>query len=389
VLAGAWLGAASLLWQTSVPDGLRLPELDAARFFTASELDQAENFEDVARLIALATELAILVALGLFAWRGHRLSRESAAGRIGTGMMLGMLGLAIVWLVRLPFAVVELWWQRRHEISHVGYVEFVFGDWAALGGEFLFVCLALLIVMVLAGVLGRRWWIAGAPVFVGLAFLFAFVYPYLLPLEPLHDPGLRAAAQTFAQKEGLDRIPVRVEEVGYATTAPNAEAAGFGVSRRVILWDTLLDGRFEDEEVRVVLAHEMAHHGREHLPKLVGWYALFALPGAWLIAVATRGRGGMARSRAVPLGLFVYVALQLAAAPLQNVVSRRLEQEADWQALRLTRDPDAARELFEGFTETALADPDPPRWAHLLLETHPSVLDRMAMADAWVRRGRP
>jgi STE24 endopeptidase len=327
-----------------------------------------------------------VIALALYAWRGHRLSRESAAGRIGTGMMLGMLGLAIVWLVRLPFAVAELWWQRRHGISRVGYIEFVFGDWAALGGEFLFISLALLIVMVLAGVLGYRWWIAGAPVFVGLVILFVFLYPYLLPLEPLRDGELRADARTFAREQGLDPVPVRVEEVGYATTAPNAEAAGLGGSRRVILWDTLLDGRFEDDEVRVVLAHEVAHHGREHLPKLVGWYALFALPGAWLIAVATRGRGGMARSRAVPLGLFAYVALQLAAVPLQNVVSRRLEAEADWQALRMTRDPQAARGLFEGFTEIALSDPDPPPWAHLLLESHPSVLERLAMAQAWERR---
>jgi STE24 endopeptidase len=366
VLAGAWLAAAAFLWQTSVPDGLRLPDLDAARFFSPAELERAESYERVARLIAVGAELAIVLALALYAWRGHRLSRESAAGRIGTGMLLGMLGLAIVWLVRLPFAVLELWWQRRHDISHVGYLEFVFGDWAALGGEFLFICLALLIVMVLAGVLGGRWWIAGAPVFVGLGLLFAFLYPYLLPLEPLDDPALRADARAFAREQRLDPIPVRVEEVGAATTAPNAEAAGFGVSSRVILWDTLLDGRFEDDEVRVVLAHEIAHHGREHLPKLVGWYALFALPGAWLIAVGTRRRGGMAASRAVPLGLFLFVALQLAAAPLQNAISRRLEAEADWQALRLTRDPDAARGL----------------------ETHPPVLDRIAMVEAWERRAR-
>jgi STE24 endopeptidase len=301
-------------------------------------------------------------------------------------MMLGMLGLAIVWLVQLPFAVLELWWQRRHDISYVGYVEFLFGNWATLGGEFLFICLALLIVMVLAGVLGRRWWIPGAPVFVGLGLLFAFLYPYLLPLERLQDPALRADARAFARAERLEPIPVRVEEVGAETTAPNAEAAGFGVSSRVILWDTLLDGRFEDDEVRVVLAHEIAHHGREHLPKLVGWYALFALPGAWLIAVATRRRGGMAASRAVPLGLFVYVSLQLAAVPVQNVITRRLEAEADWEALRLTRDPEAARSLFERFTATALADPDPPRWAYVLLETHPPVLDRIAMVEAWERR---
>ena len=386
MLAAAWLGAAALLWPTSVPGGLDLPELDAARFFSGPELDRAESYERVARLITVGGELVLVIVLALYAWRGARLSRESAAGRIGTGMLLGMLGLAIVWLVHLPFDVLALWWQRRHDISHVGYVQFLFGDWAALGAEFLFICFALLIVMVLAGVLGRRWWVAGAPTFVGLGLLFAFLYPYLLPLERLDDPELRADARSFARQEGLDPIPVRVEEVGAETTAPNAEAAGFGVSRRVILWDTLLDGRFEDDEVRVVLAHELGHHGREHLPKLVGWYALFAMPGAWLIAVATRRRGGMGVAEAVPLGLFVYVALQLAAAPVQNVISRRYEAEADWQALQLTRDPDAALGLFQGFTETALADPDPPRWAYVLLETHPPVLDRIAMVEAWERR---
>jgi STE24 endopeptidase len=386
VLAGAWLVAASFLWPTSVPDGLDVPELDAARFFTSAELERAERYERVSRLITIGGELLLLLVLALYAWRGDRLSRESAAGRIGTGLLLGMLGLAIVWLVNLPVAVLELWWQRRYDLSNVGYIEFVFGDWAALGGEFLFICLALLIVMVLAGVLGRRWWVAGAPTFVGLGLLFAFLYPYLLPLERLDDPQLRADARAFAERQDLDPIPVRVEEIGGATTAPNAEAAGFGVSRRVILWDTLLDGRFDDDEVRVVLAHELGHHGHEHLPKLIGWYALFAVPGAWLIAVATRRRGGMAAARAVPLGLFVYVALQLAATPVQNVISRRYEAEADWEALRLTRDPDAARGLFEGFTETVLTDPDPPGWAYVLLETHPPVLDRIEMVEAWERR---
>jgi STE24 endopeptidase len=362
-----------------------LPELDAARFFSAAELERAESYERVSRLIAIGLQLALLVVLALYAWRGHVLSRESAAGRIGTGMMLGMLGLAIVWLVQLPFDVVEHWWRRRHDISRVGYVEFLFGDWAALGAEFLFICLALLIVMVLAGVLGRRWWVAGAPTFVGLGLLFAFLYPYLLPLEPLQDQELRAAAREYSFAEELESVPVRVEEVGAETTAPNAQAAGFGVSSRVILWDTLFDGRFESDEIRVVLAHEIAHHGREHLPKLVGWYALFAVPGAWLIAVATRRRGGMVASGAVPLGLFVYVALQIAAVPVQNVISRRYEAEADWEALQLTRDPESARGLFEGFTETALSDPDPPRWAYVLLETHPPVLDRIAMVEAWER----
>ena len=95
-----------------------------------------------------------------------------------------------------------------------------------------------------------------------------------------------------------------------------------------------------------MLAHELGHHSRNHLPEGIAWYALFALPGAWLIAVATRRRGGMANPEAVPLSLLVLVVLNLISPPVYNVISRRLEEEADWMALETTRDPDSAAGLF-------------------------------------------
>ena len=97
---------------------------------------------------------ALRDARGVRAGTALRYARESAAGPIGTGMLLGMLGLAIVWIAQLPFTVAALWWQRRHDVSEVGYFEYVFGDWLALGGTFVAVCLALLIVMALARWLG-------------------------------------------------------------------------------------------------------------------------------------------------------------------------------------------------------------------------------------------
>jgi STE24 endopeptidase len=155
-----------------------------------------------------------------------------------------------------------------------------------------------------------------------------------------------------------------------------------------VLWDTLLDGRFSDDEIGTVLAHELGHHTRNHIWKGIAWYALFALPGAYLIAVATRRRGGMAEPRAVPLALLVLVGLQTLALPLDNAFSRRLEAEADWVALQTAREPAAAEELFAGFTEEALADPTPPGWSYLFLESHPSVEERVAMARAWAERER-
>ena len=99
-----------------------------------------------------------------------------------------------------------------------------------------------------------------------------------------------------------------VQDVHRFTTAPNAESVGFGPTRRVILWDTLLDGRFDRREVRVVIAHELGHIAHGHLLKRVGWLILFLLPATALVALATTRRGGLGRPEAVPLALLVFVA---------------------------------------------------------------------------------
>jgi STE24 endopeptidase len=78
--------------------------------------------------------------------------------------------------------------------------------------------------------------------------------------------------------------------------------------------------------------------------------------------------------------------VQLALLPFANAISRRYEAEADWVALQATRDPQAARGLFRRFTETNLAQPSPPSWAYVLLSTHPSLAERMAMAEVWAKR---
>jgi STE24 endopeptidase len=384
-LAALWLFAASRLWRTEVPD-LELGGLDPRRYFTAEQLSEAESYESFLTANALLSTVALLVAVGWYALRGHRMTTESAAGRIGTGMMLGMLGLGIVWLAQLPFDLARLWWERRHDLTRLDYGEYVVGNWFALGGVFLFICLGLLIVMGLARPLRDRWWIAGVPVFVALAAGFAWAAPALTPeLHGLRDRELAADAREMARAQSVPDAKVQVQDVRRITSAPNAEALGLG-DGRVILWDTLLRGNdFRDDEIRVVLAHELAHLSRDHIAKGLGWFALLALPGAFIVARATRRRGGMFEPAAVPLALLVVVLFQLAAGPLQAAVVRRYEAEADWVALRTTRDPAAARSLFERFGTIALEDPEPPAWSRVLMR-HPALMRRIAMAEAWESR---
>ena len=384
-LAAVWAVSAWLLWRSKVPGSLRLPHLDERHFFSAAQLHATASFSRVDGVLWVGGLIVQVLVLAVYAERGHRLMRESAAGPIGTGMLLGMLGFAILWFAELPFTVLDLWWQRRHDLSQVGYVTAVFGNWFALGGEFLFLSLALLIVMGFARLVGHRWWLPAAPMFVGLATLFAFITPYLLQTHRLDDPQLAAAAVRLEQKENVSHTPVVVEDVHDVTSLPNAESTGLGPSRRVIVWDTMLDGRFSERELDVVLAHEFGHLSRNHIWKDVGWYALFAFPGTFLISLAVRRRGGMAVPEAVPLALLVLVVLNLLALPLQNVVTRHQEAEADWLALRTTRDPAAARQLFRQFVPTTYDEPNPGFLDYVLRENHPTIMQRIAMTVAWQR----
>jgi len=302
-------------------------------------------------------------------------------------MLLAMLGLGIVWLVILPFRLASHWWDRRNDQSDLDYFSWLFEDWAVLGAEFLSICIALLIVMGLARWLGERWWLPGAAVFVAIAALFNFVAPYLdFTTEPLRDKALLASAERYEGELGLSSIPIRVEEVSGYTDQANAYAFGFGPSRRVVFWDTVLQEPFSGGEQRVVLAHELAHHSQNHLPEGIAWFALFSVPGAWILMRTTRRRGGMGAPEAIPLALLVVVVFQLVTTPLANTISRRMEAEADWKALQVTRDPASLEGLMVGFSETGLGDPDPPAWTQLVFGTHPSLADRVAMARAWAAR---
>ena len=250
-------------------------------------------------------------------------------------MLLGMIGLALVWLSQVPFRLAEVWWGRRYDQTDSGYVETLFANWIALGAEFLFVSFALVVVMAIAGPFPRRWWLVAAPVFVGLAALFALRLCRTSGDRAARGPRALRRRPTYAREQGIEPVRIAVEDVTDFTSAPNAYAVGFGPTKRIVFWNTLLDDpAFGDDEVRVVLAHELAHHSRAHIPKAIGWYALFALPGAWLIAVATRRRGGMADPAAVPLSLLVLVVLGLLSTPVYNFVSRHMEEEADWRRSR-------------------------------------------------------
>jgi STE24 endopeptidase len=380
--------AAPLLWRTTVPADLDLPELDPNDYFTAAELREAERYERFYHVLFVLGTLASFAALAVMAWRAPKLARTIALGRVGTAVIIGMVTICVLTAVDLPFSIAAEWWQRRHGLAHGSWFEWLIAPWLTLTVEaaFFFVFIALLVG--LANRYRRDWWLAMVPVWTAISLAFVVVILALTPTytDPLDDPRLARDAKALATEIGAEGTPVDVEQMSDLTSQANAYAYKLGPLKRVVLWDTLLDGRFSDGAVEVVIAHELAHVAREHVLKGLTWFVLISLPLWFLIAEVTRRRGGMHEPANLPFGLLVVGVLTLVFSPVENMLSRRYEAEADWVALRATENPKGAEELFEGFRDTSLADPEPPAWAYVLLDSHPTIMQRIAMAKAWELR---
>jgi STE24 endopeptidase len=384
--AGVWCACAWLLARTSVPS-LDTSGLGLHRYFSQRSLDRAASYTRGVEVLWLLSTAATLVALVLMARILPSKVRSIGLGRIGTAVIVGMVLIVGLWFVGLPFSFAELWWQHHWGLGPFDILAWLNGQWALLAPAALS---ALATIVLLVGLAGRfrRWWLVATPIVVVIAAFFVFVSGWLLAgaSHPLRNPQLAADAQRVERIEHVTGTPIRVQDVSKWTDQANAFTAGFGPSTHVIVWDTMLDDRFTRGEKVAVIAHELGHVRSRHIVKGIGWTALVVLPTLWILALATRRRGGVGDPANLPYVILVLTVVGLLMTPFQNVVSRRYEAEADWRSLNATRDPVSTRKLFETFERTSLDNPDPPTWDYLWLETHPTLAQRIAMVEQWRKR---
>ena len=338
-------------------------------------------------MLWLLETAATLAALVVLARRLPERVRSIGLGRIGSAVIVGMVLIVGLWFVALPFSLADLWWQHHWGLGPFDILAWLSAQWSLLAPA---AASALATIVLLVGLAGRfrRWWLVATPVVVVIAAFFAFVSGWLLASSshPLRNRQLAADVQRMERIEHVTGTPVSVQDVSKWTYQANAFTAGFGPSTHVILWDTLLDNRFTRGEKVAVIAHELGHVRSRHIIKGIGWTALVVLPSLWILALATRRRGGVGDPANLPFVILVLTVIGLLSAPIQNVVSRRYEAEADWRSLNATRDPASIRKLFRTFERTSLENPSPPTWDYLWLETHPTLAQRIAMVEQWQKR---
>ena len=237
------------------------------------------------------------------------------------------------------------------------------------------------------------WWVAAGGVFSLAAVTLTMAGPVLLlPLfhqcRPLEREPLRARLIRLAARAGVPAIGVYEWRLSDRTRKANAALAGLGATRRILVSDTLLSDYTEDE-IEVVLAHELAHHVHGDIWKGVAtevgliFGASFVASRVLARAVPALGLTGAADVAGLPVLLLAALALGVAALPAMNAVSRAHERRADRFALDLTGNPAAFTSAMRRLAFQNLAEPQPSRLTRWLFSSHPPIEQRLDMASRW------
>jgi STE24 endopeptidase len=209
------------------------------------------------------------------------------------------------------------------------------------------------------------------------------------------DGPLRDALLGLAVRDGVPVKDVLVADASRRTRAVNAYVSGLGPTRRIVVYDTLLE-RADPAEVASVVAHELGHARDGDVVTgtvlgalgAAGAVIVVYLVGSWSGLLRLAGVESVAEPRSVGLLMALAALAGLVSGPLGNALSRRIEARADAHALALTDDPATFEAMEARLSTVNLADPDPPRFEHLLFASHPATVERMAAARAYARGER-
>lgn len=361
--------------------------VDLHTYFTDEEIARGRRFARPQVRLALgrsAVEALALVALA------RRPPLRRAVGRWPAPAAGAGMGAALALALSVPPLPVSAMMRRR--AIAVGLVTQPWRGWAAdlVKSTAIETGLAAAgggAVVALMQRFPRRWWLpaAGGSVLVG--GVLAAVAPVVLdPLfndfTPLPEGETRSDVLALARSAGVSVGEVYSIDASRRTTAANAYVTGIGPTKRVVLFDTLLD-RYNRDEVRIVVAHELAHVRGRDVPRGLVFAATVAVPVALCVerlgrVLAPEWEG----AAALPALALAAGAVSAPIGIISGRLSRALERRADDYSLELT----GASEAFVSFERTIalqnVADLAPPWWVRKLLASHPSTTERIGAAVA-------
>jgi len=240
----------------------------------------------------------------------------------------------------------------------------------------------------------NSWWLVASFFMVFFSVVISIIFPvWIMPIfhkyEPIEDEELKDSLRGILESGGLKIKGFFREDTSRKTTKENAMLAGLGKTKRVILTDNIINNMKLDE-IRTVLAHEVGHYKRAHMPKMIftglffnlfSFYVLHLIFTALFPAFLTSIRANITL---LPMFLLFLSLIDLTFLKiLQNALVRLFENQADTEALRLTGDVGAFKRAMAGLANRNLANAYPNFWVKLIYYSHPPIGERLRRAEKY------
>ncbi len=371
-------------------------EVDPRQFFSDEQIARADAYRVPrywAILGALIIDVSLLAVLAFTPVGDHLLGRLRR-----WPWVLGAAGAAALVvvarsLIRLPLS---FWVGHVHERNWGFSTQSAAGwlvDWAkGRGISLLLTALVFTGFVSLVRLLPRTWPAAAAAGAAGLVVVFSFLWPVVIEpvfnrFQPLEDEARASQLLELSDRAGVGVDQVLVADASRRTTRENAYVSGFGETKRIVVFDTLLE-RAPFEEVRLIVAHELGHRKALHVEKGTALGAAAAAAAVVILWLLLRSAGVLSAARAadgadprvLPFLLLAVTVLTLVTLAPSNWISRRFEESADRFALELTGDRETYLSAERGLFLRNLSDLDPGPVVYRFLFTHPSPAERLSYA---------
>jgi STE24 endopeptidase len=241
----------------------------------------------------------------------------------------------------------------------------------------------------------QNWWLLAWALFMVLFIVLAqlapvVLFPIFYKFEPLENEELRRRLVVLSERAGTRVRGVYRWKLSEKTKKANAALTGLGVTRRIILADTLLDNYTEDE-IEAVLAHELGHHVHRHILKSIFVQAAITLFGFWAANWALHYAVDhhlfdfvqISDFADLPLLALVATVLSFLLMPALNAYSRFNERQADRYAFESISSVDPFVSSMNKLADQNLAERTPSKWVEWLFHSHPSISRRLKAAEEW------
>jgi STE24 endopeptidase len=379
------------------------PTVDVARDFTRADVAREVAYHSAVRPPAYAGLLLGLVVAGVLALTplGARVVTavaRPAGGSFVAQVVLGTLALTLIGrIVTLPLDALAERVLRRYGLSTQSWGSWLLDAAKAVGVATVMTAAVLLAVLALVRAVPQTWWAWAAAVTAAFVVLGSFAYPLLV--EPVFNSftslpagQLRTDLLSMAARDHVPVKDVLVADASRRTTSLNAYVSGFGSTRRIVLYDTLIK-QASPAEVELIVAHELGHAKRQDVlhGTLLGamgaaaGVCVLALLLSWAPLLRRAGVSGPGDARVIPLLLFLVALGTLLLSPGTNLVSRRIEARADVHSLDVTRDVPTFIASEQRLARTNLSDLDPNPLLYAFFSTHPTSPQRIGLAREWAR----